>query len=221
VRRRLRHELGTGLPGWGNQLESAGGWHNVLIASTGDAQLRAVEGHRIAELAAQDGVDPVDLTLDLLIRDRGATVMVLFSMDEADVRTALRSQFAGVGSDQLGVSRPDARMHPRAYGTFARVLHWSMHNPDWMPLETAVFKMTGLPAQIMGLEDRGRIAPGTIADLVLFDPTTVADLATYEQPTRHPSGIEYVLLGGQFAVEQGKLTDLGHGRVLRRPGRPR
>jgi N-acyl-D-amino-acid deacylase len=141
---------------------------------------------------------------------------VLFSMDEADVRTALRSPQAGVGSDQLGVSGPDARMHPRAYGTFARVLSWSVQDPSWMPLETAIHKMTGLSAQIMGLEDRGRIAPGAVADLVLFDPTRVADLATYENPTRRPSGVEYVVLGGRFAVEKGQLGELGHGRVLRR-----
>jgi len=216
VRRRLRHELETGLPGWGNQLESAGGWHNVLVASTGNAQLRSVEGHRIAELAATDGLDPLEWTLDLLIHDRGATVMVLFSMDETDVRVALRSPHAGVGSDQLGVSGPDARMHPRAYGTFARVLSWSRQDPSWMPLEAAIHKMTGLSARIMGLEERGRIAPGAIADLVLFDPTTVADMATYEDPARHPTGIEYVLIGGELAVERGKLGALGHGRVLRR-----
>jgi len=216
VRRRLHHELETGLPGWGNQLESAGGWHNVLIASTGTSRLRSVEGHRIAELAAKDALDPLDWTLDLLIRDRGATVMVLFSMDEADVRTALRSPRAGVGSDQLGVSGPDARMHPRAYGTFARVLKWSIGDPEWLPLETAIHKMTGLSAEIMGLEDRGRIAPGAVADVVLFDPTRLADLATYEDPARHPSGVEYVMLGGRLAVEQGSLAQLGHGSVLRR-----
>ncbi|MGI9147289.1 MAG: N-acyl-D-amino-acid deacylase family protein [Chloroflexota bacterium] len=216
VRRRLRHELDTGLPGWGNQLESAGGWHNVLIASTGNSRLHSVEGHRVAELAAKDELDPLDWTLDLLIQDRGATVMVLFSMDEADVRAALQSPQAGVGSDQLGVSGPDARMHPRAYGTFARVLHWSLQDPSWMPLETAIHKMTGLSAQIMGLEDRGRIAPGAVADLVLFDPTRVADLATYEDPARHPSGVEYVLVAGCFALERGKLAELGQGKVLRR-----
>jgi len=107
-------------------------------------------------------------------------------------------------------------MHPRAYGTFARVLNWSLQDPSWMPLETAVHKMTGLSAQIMGLEDRGRIEPGAVADLVLFDPTTIADLATYENPALHPSGVEYVMIGGRYAVEQGKSGDLGHGRVLRR-----
>jgi N-acyl-D-amino-acid deacylase len=100
-------------------------------------------------------------------------------------------------------------------------LNWSIQDPDWLPLETAVHKMTGLSAQIMGIEERGRVAPGAIADLVLFDPTSVADLATYEEPARHPSGVVYVLLGGRFAVEQGKLGELGHGRVLRRPARPR
>jgi N-acyl-D-amino-acid deacylase len=77
--------------------------------------------------------------------------------------------------------------------------------------------MTGMSASIMGLEDRGRIAPGGVADLVLFDPTTVADEATYETPARHPKGVEYVLIGGNLAIEQGKPTDLNGGRVLRRP----
>ena len=86
-----------------------------------------------------------------------------------------------------------------------------------MPIETAIHKMTGLSAQIMGIADRGRIGPGMVADMVLFDPTTVADLATYEDPARHPRGVEYVMLGGNWAIKQGRLADLGHGRVLRRP----
>jgi dihydroorotase/N-acyl-D-amino-acid deacylase len=173
----------------------------------------------VAELAARDGQDPLDWTLDLLIRDRGGTVMVLFSMDEADVRAALRWPGSAVGSDQLGVSGPHARMHPRAYGTFARVLGWAARDPaGFMPLETAIHKMTGLSAEIMGLPGRGRVAAGAPADLVLFDPSTIEDRATYEEPSLPPRGVEYVLVGGELAVEQGEPVGLGHGRVLRRPG---
>jgi N-acyl-D-amino-acid deacylase len=217
-RRRIRRELETGLPGWSYHLE-AGDWHNILIASVIAPELRWAEGRRVSELAAQAGADPLDFTLDLLLRDRGATVMVIFLMDEADVRTVLRYRAAGIGSDQLGVTSAEARVHPRAYGTFARVLGWAARDAGLLPLEEAVRRMTGLPAEILGLADRGRVAPGAVADLVLFDPATVRDAATYEAPTRRARGVEYVLVGGHFAIDRGEARDLRRGRVLRRAAR--
>jgi N-acyl-D-aspartate/D-glutamate deacylase len=213
-RQRVRHDVEHGLPGWASHVDAAGGWHNILIANS--PARRSAEGRRVAELADEARVDPLDYALDLLVADRGATVMIAFSMDEADVREALRCPVAAIGSDQLGVTSPSARVHPRAYGTFARVLGWGVRDAELFPLEEAVRRMTGLPAAILGLTDRGRVAEGGIADLVLFDPTTITDAATYAEPTRPARGVEHVLVGGEFAVESGQVARADLGRVLRR-----
>jgi len=215
-RLRIRHDIEHGLPGWGNHLEAAGGWHNILIASVATPERRSAEGRRVHDLAAEARVDPLDYALDLLVQDRGATVMVIFQMLDDDVRTALAFPAAGIGSDLLGVTSPNARVHPRAYGTFTRVLGWGVREAQLFPLEEAVRKMTSLPAAILGLSDRGRIAVGAVADLVLFDPTRVADQATYEDPTKLAVGVEHVLIGGESAVEKGRVVRLDGGRVLRR-----
>jgi N-acyl-D-aspartate/D-glutamate deacylase len=214
-RLRARHDIETSRTGWANQLEASGGWHNILVTTVRSPARRAAEGRRIAELAAEAGADPLDYTMDLLIEDRGGTTMVVFHMDERDMQAALSWEYSAVGSDQLGVTSPSARVHPRAYGTFVRVLGWGVREARLFSLSEAVRKMTGLPADILGLKDRGRIAPGMLADLVLFDPSTVADAATYEEPTRTAHGIEYVMLGGEFAVEHGRPKRLDLGQVLR------
>jgi N-acyl-D-amino-acid deacylase len=214
-RLRARHDVETSLTGWANQLAASGGWHNILVTTVRNPARRAAEGRRIADLAAEARVDPLDYTMDLLIEDRGATTMVVFHMDERDMRAALSWEFSAVGSDQLGVTSPTARVHPRAYGTFVRVLGWGVRDAKLFPLSEAIHKMTGLAADILGLKDRGRIEPGMLADVVLFDPTTVADAATYEEPTRTAHGIEHVMLNGEFAVESGRLTRLDLGQVLR------
>jgi len=215
-RLRIRHDIERGLPGWGNHLEAAGGWHNILIASVATPDRRSAEGRRVDDLAAEAHVDPLDYTLDLLVEDRGATVMVIFQMLEDDVRVALAFPAAGIGSDLLGVTSPTARVHPRAYGTFARVLGWGVRDAQLFTLAEAIRKMTSLPAAILGLSDRGRITEGSVADLVLFDPTRIADQATYEDPTRLAVGVEHVLIGGESAVENGNVVRLDGGRVLRR-----
>ncbi|MBV9545052.1 MAG: D-aminoacylase [Chloroflexi bacterium] len=215
-RQRVRYDVEHGLPGWGNHLDSAGGWHNVLITSVATPERHQAEGQRVSDLATAANADPMDYTLDLLVADRGATVMVIFTMDESDVRTALQCPVSAIGSDLLDVTSPTARVHPRAYGTFARVLGWGVRDAHLFPLEEAVRKMTGLPASILGFKDRGRIAAGMMADIVLFDPTRIADASTYAEPTRLAQGVEYVLLGGELALERGSLVRLDAGRVLRR-----
>jgi N-acyl-D-amino-acid deacylase len=215
-RQRIRHDIEHGLPVWASHVDAAGGWHNILVASS--PERRSAEGRRIAELADEARSDPLDYTVDLLVADRGATVMIAFSMDEADVREALSCPVAAIGSDQLGVTSPSARVHPRAYGTFARVLGWGVREAGLFSLEEAVRRMTGLPASILGLADRGQIASGAVADVVLFDPTTVADEATYAVPTRPARGVEHVLVGGEFALDGGQVVRADLGRVLRRRG---
>ena len=214
-RQRLRHDIEQDSGTWSNHVAAAGGWHNILIASVRNPARRADEGRRVADLSLEADCDPLDYTLDLLIADRGATTMIVFLMDVRDMRQALSWRWSAVGSDQLGVTSPSARVHPRAYGTFARVLGWGVRETGLFRLEEAVRKMTGLAADILGLRDRGRVAPGMIADLVLFDPASVGDAATYDEPTRTARGVEYVMLGGEFAVDQGKAVRLDLGRVLR------
>jgi N-acyl-D-aspartate/D-glutamate deacylase len=215
VRARLRHEIQTGLPGWANY--GGTGWHNIMVSRALDPARGWTQGHRIADLAQRTNQDPLDLVADMLIRDHGGTVMISFLMDPADVQTALAYEHAAIGSDQLGVTSDAARVHPRAYGTFARVLGWGVRDAHLFTLEQAIHKMTGLAAEILGLRDRGRILPGQVADLVLFDPATVHDEATYEHPTRPAVGVEYVFVGGEAALERGAVIrrDLGH--VLRKP----
>ena len=150
--------------------------------------------------------------------------MIVSMMDEADVDLILDDPFTAIGSDQFGVSTRQARVHPRSYGAFARVLGRYVRERGQMDLTTAIHRMTGLPASILGLEDRGRIEVGAIADLVVFDPATVNDTSTYDQPTGLAVGVEAVLLGGRFAIDGGRPVDPRLGGVLRRgvsgPRRP-
>jgi N-acyl-D-amino-acid deacylase len=216
VRDRLRHEIQHGLPGWGNQGGNAG-WHNIMVSRVVNPALAWAEGRTIADLASQATQDPLDFVADLLIRDHAGTVMIIFLMDLADVRVALGYPYAAIGSDQLGVTSDTARTHPRAYGTFVRILGWGVRDAQLFSLEQAVHKMTGLAADIVGVRDRGRVQPGLVADLVLFDPLAIHDEATYEHPTRPARGVEYVLVGGEIAMERGEVVRRDLGQVLRKP----
>jgi N-acyl-D-aspartate/D-glutamate deacylase len=215
VRARVRRELEKGLPGFPNYAIASGGWQNLVIATVGDPSLRWAEGRSIAELATERGVDPLDLTYDLLVADRAATVMIIFMMADSDVRAAIAHPAAGVGSDQLGVTSDTARGHPRCYGTFARLLAWAARGDGPLDLADTIHRMTGHAADVLKLPGRGRIEPGAVADLVAFDPSRVRDAATYAEPTRLAEGIEHVLIGGSFALDGGVVVARDLGRVLR------
>jgi N-acyl-D-amino-acid deacylase len=142
--------------------------------------------------------------------------MIVTLMTEADVAAVLAHPRTAIGSDQLGVTSRTARVHPRAYGTFARMLGWAVRERGILSLPDAVHRMTGLPASILGLLDRGRLAPGCVADVVVFDPARVTDRSTYDEPTLQADGVELVLVRGQVALEGGEVVDPHLGRVLRR-----
>lgn len=218
VRARIAAEYAAGVPGWTNYVDSAGGWDGILITSVVEPSLRHLQGLRVDEAARRAGVDPLTLVLDTLVRDRASTAMVMFIMDPTDVERVVDHPSSAIGSDQLGVTSDTARTHPRAYGAFARAL--AMTRERSTDLAAQVHRMTGLPARILGLADRGRIGAGTFADLVLFDPATITDRATYEDPTRLPTGIEAVVVNGRLAMRQGRPVDVAAGRVLRWRGTP-
>jgi N-acyl-D-amino-acid deacylase len=186
VRGEIRRAISTGLPGWeDNEVESVGGWHGVLVASLQKPQNKQYEGKRMDEVAKMMGKDPLDALCDLLISEGGSAEAIYFSMSDADVELAMRQPWVGIGSDGVAVTPEMAFMgkpHPRFYGTFPRVLGVYVREKKVLTLADAVRKMTALAAQITGLTDRGLLRPGMAADITIFDPRTVSDRATFENP---------------------------------------
>ena len=181
-----------------------------------DPALRELEGLTIATAAGRVDEDPLTFVFDLLVADHGATTMIVTLMGDADVEAIIRHPNTAIGSDQLGVISRTARVHPRCYGTFARILGWAVRERGLMPLPEAVRRMTSLPASVFGFHDRGRIVPGLTADLVAFDPAR-GDRSVHLRAADAPGrGIETVILGGDVAVDRGAVVDAHLGRVVRR-----
>ncbi|HYP74833.1 MAG TPA: D-aminoacylase [Polyangiaceae bacterium] len=174
----------------------------------------AYEGRRLPEIAASEGLGLAELVSKILkLPGAERTVAITFMMNEEDVETNLRHPRVMVGSD--GLPNPDGRPHPRLYGTFPRVLGEYGRRRGLFSLEAAIAKMSSLPCERFGLCDRGRIEVGAFADLLLFDPETIVDCATYADPKQHPTGIDLVLVNGAVAAEGGRTTDVRTGRLLR------
>jgi N-acyl-D-amino-acid deacylase len=228
-RARIRREMENTNPSWESRYQSAGTWQNVQLAAIGRTRggttdavspNRKYEGMRVAEAAKQAGQDPFDFVFDLLIEERGAIGCVYFIIDEADLALAMQQPWVAIGSDgsALAVDGPlrAGVPHPRNFGTFPRVLGRYVRELKVISLEDAIRKMTSLPASILGLTDRGTIREGQWADLVIFDPATVADKATFEDPFQYPVGIDTVLVNGKVVLDEGKHTNARPGKVLKR-----
>ncbi|HXY19633.1 MAG TPA: D-aminoacylase [Gemmatimonadales bacterium] len=200
----------------------AGGLANVLVLGVLDSTLRRYEGRRITDIAHDEGKDPYDALFDLIVADRARTGAAFFSMSESDVADAVAAPWVGVGSD-FGAVAPDGplqmrHVHPRAYGTFPRILGHYVREEHALTLETAIRKMTAVAASRMGLKQRGLLQEGYFADITVFDPATVADRATFEDPHEPSVGIRYVMVNGGFTMDDGRLTGERPGRALRGPG---
>ena len=172
------------------------------------------EGKTIAALAAAWALSPIDAARRVLDAEGIAATVILHVMCEDDVRTVLRHPTTMIGSD--GLPTLHGKPHPRLYGTFARVLGTYARDEHVLPLETAVHRMTGFPARKFGFEGRGELRPGAFADLVVFDPARIADIATYEDPHQPPAGIAHVFVNGAQVVRDGTHTGARPGRTLRR-----
>jgi N-acyl-D-amino-acid deacylase len=224
LRARIRREMEDPNPTWENRYQSAGSWQNVQLAAIGRGRdgaspNRKYEGMRIAEAAKQAGKDGFDFVFDLLIEERGSVGCIYFIMSEDDLTLALRQPWVSIGSDgsALSIEGPlrAGVPHPRNFGTFPRVLGRYVREQGVITLEEAIRKMTSLPAATLGLEGRGSIAPGQWADLVMFDPATVGDRATFEDPFQYPVGIDTVVVNGTVVLDEGTHTGARPGRVLR------
>ncbi|MGC8862404.1 MAG: N-acyl-D-amino-acid deacylase family protein [Armatimonadota bacterium] len=202
---------------------SAGGrpaWESVRISSVRTDANRKYEGMSLAEVARERSTSCEEAVLDLLAEESASVSIVHFAQWEEDVMRVMRADFAMFGTDASARSTPGelakGKPHPRAFGTFPRILGRYVREQKLMPLETAIFKMTSLPARKLGLADRGAIMTGNWADLVVFDPQAIIDTATYENPHQICSGISWVFVNGHAAVEHGRMTGILAGRVLRK-----
>ena len=229
TRARVRRDMEDPNAEWDNRYQSAGTWANVQLAAIGrtrgvattdESPNRRYEGMRVAEAARAAGKDPFDFVFDLLVDTRGSVSCVYFIMSEDDVKLAMRQPWVAIGSDgsALSIEGPlrSGVPHPRNFGTFPRVLGKYVRDEKVIPLEEAIRKMTSLPAATLNLPDRGTIATGKWADLVIFDPATVRDTATFENPFSYPQGIDTVIVNGQVVLDEGTHTGTKPGQVLRR-----
>lgn len=214
TRRRLIEECAARGEGW-RGVNGSLGWGDIMIAT---CSKRELEGLRLSELALRMRKPAAEAMLDLLAENEGQVAMVVFSQTEENVAKALAHPHVMIGSDSIGLSAGPGphrgKPHPRMYGTFPRVLGHYARERRLFSVETAIHKMTGMPAAKLRLKNRGLIRTGWAADLALFDPKTVKDEATYTDPHRHPAGIPYVIVNGQVVVDNSVMKGLPAGRVL-------
>jgi dihydroorotase/N-acyl-D-amino-acid deacylase len=222
MRVRIRKEMQTPSNAWDNEWEEIPGPEAILLSVVHNPALLPLQGKTLAQIAAMRGKDPIDTMFDILIQDDAYTYVAVFGMSEDDVALALEQPWVSVDNDSQGTA-PDGILgrehpHPRAYGTFPRILRKYVREEKKLRLEDAIRKFSALPAQRMRLVDRGVLKAGMWADLVVFDPETVRDLATFENPNQLSQGMKYVLVNGVPVIDGGKMTDALPGKVLRGPG---
>lgn len=221
VRARLKEEIAKPGIGWENLFLATGPDRMIAMGFRNDA-LKPLTGKTIAEIAALRGTDPVDTMMDLVIED-GSRVGIIYNfMNEDNVAKATAMPWMSFGSDAIAVAAEGAMLkspaHPRTYGTFARVVGHYARDQKRMPLGEVIRKMTSLPARNMAIKDRGRLAPGYFADVIMFDPKTFIDRATLRQPHAYAEGMRNVFVNGQAVLLNGEPTANRPGRVVRGPG---
>jgi dihydroorotase/N-acyl-D-amino-acid deacylase len=222
TRVRIRKDMLTPSDQWDNPWQEIPGPEAVLIGVVHQPQLLPLQGKTLAEIANLWNKDAIDALFDLLIEDHALTSVAVFGMSEPDVALALQQPWVSIDNDSSGTS-PDGLLgqehpHPRAYGTFPRILRIYVREAHLLTLEEAIRKFSALPAQRMRLTDRGVLKAGMHADMVIFDPATIHDVATFEKPNQFSQGMEYVLVNGVPVIDHGKMTGVLPGKVLRGPG---
>jgi dihydroorotase/N-acyl-D-amino-acid deacylase len=192
----------------------------VLILGVDEPANAGWAGRRLSEIAAAKGADWIETAFDLVLSERQRVGTIFFMMDEANIREKLRQPWIKFGTDAGGVdpARADGLVHPRAYGTFPRILGRYVRDEGVIPLEDAIRKMTSAVALRLSIQDRGVLREGLFADVVVFDPVTIVDRATFEQPHQLSEGVRHVLVNGQPVLLDGTHTGATPGRALRGPG---
>ena len=218
--KRIIQEIKEGIPGWQNPIKTAGDWSRLVIATCYTEEGKWMLGRSIAELSQEVSKDPFTFVFDTLIQERGRVQVLCAVMDQHDIDTFISHPEAMIISDSMSLSTEGilsaGNPHPRAFGTHGYVLADYVRKRGVLTLEDAVRKMTMLPARRMRLVERGVLQKGWFADITIFDPETIQDMATYTNPKQYTRGISTDLVNGQFAMRDGKQTEMTSGRVLRK-----
>jgi N-acyl-D-amino-acid deacylase len=221
IRRRVQAEMQAEQDGWENLMQAAGAEGTLLVGFRNDSLRRHI-GRTLAEVAAERGTDVWETAMDLVIEDGSRVQVVYFLMSEENLRRQVALPWVSFDSDagSMTTAPPftDNGTHPRAYGNFARLLGKYVREDQVIPLEEAIRRLTSFPSENLGITDRGLLAEGYLADVVVFDPTTIIDHATYEEPHRYATGVRDVLVNGGIVLRGGEPTGAMPGRVVRGPG---
>jgi N-acyl-D-amino-acid deacylase len=222
VRERVAAEMRSDDADWENLMRMAGGADQVLIAVLRNPDLKPLIGKTLADIALARGVTAEIAAMDLVVEDESRVGAIYFLMSEDEVRRKVALPFMSFGSDGTAVSAEGvflkSNLHPRGYGNFARVLARYVREERLVPIEDAIRRMTAHPAEVLGLRDRGRLAAGYYADIVIFDPQTIQDHATYVEPHQYATGVSHVIVNGEIALSDGEPTRARPGRFVRGRG---
>ena len=207
---------------WESLYLAAGTPERVLLVEFKNEELKPLTGKTLAEVARMRATSPEETILDLVVEDESRVGTIYFLMSEANVRRKLALPWVSIGSDEASLAPEgvflESNPHPRAYGTFARVLGRYVREEGVIPLEEAIRRLTSLPADNLKLDRRGRLEPGAYADVVVFDPGAIRDHATYERPHQYATGVVHVFVNGTQVLDRGEHTGALPGRVVRGPG---
>ncbi len=222
MRARIRKDMQTPSKDWDNEWQEIAGPEAILVSVVHNPKLVPLQGKTIAEIAKLWNKDPIDTIFDLLIEDNAFSSVAVFGMSEPDVTLALEQPWVSICNDSQGTA-PDSLLgrehpHPRAYGTFPHILRMYVREEGKLRLEDAIRKFSALPAQKLKLTDRGVLKKGMWADIVVFDPGTIRDVASFEKPNQLSDGMRFVLVNGVPVIADGKQTNALPGKVLRGAG---
>ena len=222
TRAKVRKDIETPSDSWDNEWDEVPGPESILVGVVKNPALRPLQGQTIAAIAKSRGKEPIETLLDILVEDNGFTGCAVFGMQEDDVALALVQPWVSINNDSSGTSPEgilgEEHPHPRAYGTFPRILRKYVREEHRLRLEEAIAKFTALPAQRLRLTDRGVLKQGLWADVVVFDPAVVADRSTFSSPNELAVGMRWVLVNGVPVIADGQMTGAKPGQVLRGPG---
>ena len=222
IRKKVAAEMKTDAKDWENLYFSAGSPEKVVLVGFRNDSLKYLTGKTVAEAAQMLGKSPEETIMDLVIQDGSRVGTVYFLMSEDNIKKQLRLPYISFGSDAEAPATEGpflkSNPHPRAYGNFARLLGKYVREEKVIPLEEAIHKLSGLSAEKLGISRRGLLKPGYYADIVVFDPATVSDHATFEQPHQYATGVQHVWVNGQQVLKDGEHTGAKPGRFVRGPG---